>query len=266
MLGAFFGDVVGSRFEHNNIKSKDFTLFHPDCSCTDDTVLTAAVAVALLDRQPGEDMAIFKQRLVGTLHQIGIIYPHAGYGGRFRQWLNDGETEPYGSFGNGSAMRVSPCGWVADTLEETLTLAEASAAVTHDHPEGIKGAVAVAGAVYLARTGASKKDIRAFAEQYYALDFTLDAIRADYQFDVTCQGSVPQAIEAFLESESFEDAIRLAISIGGDSDTIAAIAGAIAEAYYGMTDRECEQLYEHLDELLIEVARDFASIKQTRRK
>lgn len=264
MLGAFFGDIVGSRFEHNNIKTKDFPLFDDSCRFTDDTVLTAAVAVALLDRDPNEGIEGFKRLLVGTLHQIGVIYPHAGYGGRFCRWLRDGETEPYGSFGNGSAMRVSPCGWVANTLEETLTLAEASAAVTHDHPEGIKGAVATAGAIFLARTGASKQDIRAFVEHYYALDFTLDSIRTDYEFDVTCQGSVPQALEAFLESESFEDTIRLAISIGGDSDTIAAIAGAVAEAYYGMTEQECSRLRDHLDELLREVADDFEAIKRPR--
>ncbi|WP_165247236.1 ADP-ribosylglycohydrolase family protein [Adlercreutzia sp. ZJ141] len=231
MYGAIIGDIAGSRYEFYPEKTKDMPLFAKGSRFTDDTVLTVAVANALLEaRKTGVS---FKELLVPEMRRMALAYPDAGYGGRFATWLGSADPSPYGSFGNGSAMRVSPCGLIAVTLEEALDLARASAEVTHDHPEGIKGAQAVAGAVFLAKTGHTKEEIRAFVQDgYYNLDFTLDEIRAGYGFDETCQGSVPQAIVAFLEAESYEDAIRGAISLGGDADTQAAIAGSIAWSYY----------------------------------
>ena len=235
MLGALTGDIIGSVYEWDNIKGKDFPLFQSACRMTDDSVMTAAVASAILVAG-GEDLEGFRRILVEEMQRLGSKYPEAGYGRRFERWLKTRNPEPYHSFGNGSGMRVSPVAWAAKSMEECLTLARVSAEVTHDHPDGIAGACTVAGAVYLARTGAGKDVIRTFVESYYPLDFTLDDIRADYAFDVSCGGSVPQAMEAFLESESFEDAIRNAVSIGGDSDTIACMTGGVAEAFYGIPD------------------------------
>ncbi|HIZ95074.1 ADP-ribosylglycohydrolase family protein [Flavonifractor sp. An112] len=236
MYGAFIGDIVGSKYEFNNIKTKDFPLFSPGCDYTDDSIMTAAVAQAILLRQQEpENHRDFSGLLVEVMQDFGRRYPHptGAYGGRFADWLRRENPAPYGSYGNGSAMRVSPCALAAVTLEEALELARVSAAVTHDHPEGIKGAEAVAAALFLAKTGASKEEIRQYvAEHFYSLDFTLDSIRADYHFDVSCQGSVPQAIVAFLESADFEDAVRGAVSIGGDCDTTGAMAGSIAWTYY----------------------------------
>ncbi len=225
MLGAIAGDIIGSRFEQNPIKTTDFELFHPECRFTDDSVLTLAVAEHIF---LGRD-------LVDTLKEYFNQYPDAGYGERFMQWASSPSREPYNSFGNGSAMRVSPVGFAFDSLEVVLEKARGTAEVTHNHPEGIKGAQATAAAVFLARTGSSKKEIKSFIETQfqYNLSDRLDAIRPQYTFDATCQGSVPQAITAFLESESFEDAVRKAVSLGGDSDTQACIAGGIAHAFYG---------------------------------
>ena len=234
MYGAFIGDIVGSKYEFNNIKTKDFPLFSPGCDYTDDSIMTAAVAQAILCTAR-EDCGDFSRVLVETMQDFGRRYPHptGAYGGRFADWLRRENPAPYGSYGNGSAMRVSPCALAAVTLEEALELARVSAAVTHNHPEGIKGAQAVAAALFLAKTGASKEEIRQYvAEHFYSLDFTLDSIRADYHFDVSCQGSVPQAIVAFLESADFEDAVQGAVSIGGDCDTTGAMAGSIAWTYY----------------------------------
>ena len=234
MYGAFIGDIVGSKYEFNNIKTKDFPLFSPGCDYTDDSIMTAAVAQAILCTAR-EDCGDFSRVLVETMQDFGRRYPHptGAYGGRFADWLRRENPAPYGSYGNGSAMRVSPCALAAVTLEEALELARVSAAVTHDHPEGIKGAEAVAAALFLAKTGASKAEIRQYVDtHFYPLDFTLDSIRADYRFDVSCQGSVPQAIVAFLESADFEDAVRSAVSIGGDCDTTGAMAGSIAWTYY----------------------------------
>lgn len=240
MYGAFIGDIVGSKYEFNNIKTKEFPLFSPGCDYTDDTIMTVAVAKAiLLSRQEQYNKSGkgkgFQEFLVETMQDFGRRYPYpaGAYGGRFAQWLRQSNPKPYGSYGNGSAMRVSPCALAAVSLEEALALARASAAVTHDHPEGIKGAEAVCAAIFLARKGSSKDEIRQYiTEHYYDLDFTLDSIRESYRFDETCQGSVPQAIVAFLESESFEDAIRNVISIGGDCDTTGAITGSIAWMFY----------------------------------
>ncbi|MBO4407542.1 MAG: ADP-ribosylglycohydrolase family protein, partial [Clostridia bacterium] len=222
MFGAFIGDIVGSKYEFNNVKTKDFPLYSEDSDFTDDSIMTAAVAKAILQSRlchyHGEDRS-FGEILVETMRDFGGRYPHptGAYGSSFAAWLRMDDPKPYGSFGNGSAMRVSPCGLAAVDLEEATALARVSAGVTHNHPEGIKGAEAVAAAVFLAKTGRSKEEIRRHVEEnYYPLDFTLDSIRDTYSFDVTCQGSVPQAIAAFLESESFEDAIRNAVSLGGD--------------------------------------------------
>jgi ADP-ribosylglycohydrolase len=225
MLGAIAGDIIGSRFEHNPIKTTDFELFHPECRFTDDSVLTLAVA----------DHIFLGSDLSNTLKEYFNQYPDAGYGGRFMQWASSPSPEPYNSFGNGSAMRVSPVGFAFDSIEKVLEKAQSTAEVTHNHPEGIKGAQATAAAIFLARTGNSKIEIKHFIETQFQYDLSqsLDAIRPQYTFDVTCQGSVPQAITAFLESEGFEDAVRKAVSLGGDSDTQACIAGGIAHAFYG---------------------------------
>ena len=269
MLGAIYGDIVGSVYEFNNIRTKNFELFSEKSKFTDDTVMTLAVANALvifdemtrdencLDAPSKNNLAYFKQILISEMHTLGDKYPNAGYGGHFRFWLKEKKTEPYGSYGNGSAMRVSPVAWYANSLEECLDLAKASAEVTHNHPEGIKGEVVTAGATYLARTGATMDEIKVFVAKYYEINFTLDEIRPTYQFNETCQDTVPQAMQAFFESISFEDAIRNAISVGGDSDTLAAITGAVAEAYYGMTDREEQSVTDRLDSTLLNILNDF---------
>ncbi len=228
MLGAISGDVIGSVYEHWPVKEKDFPLFHHECGFTDDTVLTVAIADALLE---GESYASAMQRWARR-------FPTRGYGIRFAQWFMAASPEPYNSFGNGSAMRVSPVAWWFDDEARVLAEAERTAACTHDHAEGIRGARAVALAAYLARQGEGMEAIRerVTRESGYDLETPLDVIRPQYSFDVTCQGSVPQAIRAFLEADSVEDAIRNAISLGGDADTQAAIAGSIAEAAWGVPD------------------------------
>lgn len=242
MYGAFIGDIVGSKYEFNNIITKQFPLFSSGCDYTDDTIMTVAVAKAILlsweeqfkRRENGKG---FQEFLIEVMQDFGRRYPHptGAYGGSFAKWLRQKNPKPYGSYGNGSAMRVSPCGLAAVTMEEALALARASASVSHDHPEGIKGAEAVSAAVFLAKCGRTKEEIGQYiSEHYYNLDFTLDSIRETYKFDGSCQGSVPQAIVAFLESENFEDAIRNVISIGGDCDTTGAIAGSIAWTYYAV--------------------------------
>ena len=235
MLGAIIGDIAGSRYERENRKSKDFPFFSLWDSMTDDSIMTLAVAKALLSCR--KDRTDLSQQAISAMQDLGRKFPDCGFGGHFYQWIFSSNPLPYGSWGNGAAMRVSPCGWAGNSIAEVKTLSKAVTAVSHDHPEGIKGAEAAALCVYLARTGSSKEHIRKYIqENYYSLDFTLDEIRDNYGFDVSCQGSVPQAIEAFLESSSFEDCIRNAISIGGDSDTIAAIAGSMGEAFYGIPE------------------------------
>lgn len=232
MLGAIIGDIVGSSYEFNNVKTKAFELLPNHSDFTDDTVLTVAVAGACLAYRQKRSLHLFQSHLVSEMRRMGRAYPGL-YGNMFSQWLAAKHPRPYGSYGNGSAMRVSPVAYVAESLKECERLAKASAKVTHNHREGIRGAQSVAAAVYLALAGESKERIGDYIKKkYYALDFTLDDIREDYGFDESCQGSVPQAIQAFMESTDYEDAVRNAVSIGGDSDTIACIAGAIAEAYY----------------------------------
>ncbi len=249
MLGAIVGDIVGSVYEWDRIKTKTFSLFSSQCFFTDDTVMTCAVASAFLKGQPKEE-AQFKSILVAEMRSFGERYPGRGYGGRFAEWLISDSPEPYSSYGNGSAMRVSPAAWAARTLDEAEKYAEITAVVTHNHPEGIRGAKATAAAIFMARTKEKKNTIRDYIERNYEYDLRtkLDAIRPTYRFDESCQHTVPQAISAFLEARSYEDAIRNAISLGGDSDTLAAIAGSIAEAYYGIPTTISCQARAYLDD------------------
>ena len=272
MLGAIIGDVVGSVYEWNNIKTKDFPFFREDCFFTDDTVMTCAVAEAIMNGGQKDDF-------IDAMKKYGRMYPNADYGTRFNRWLVTDNREPYNSFGNGSAMRVSPCAWVMDATTEELPfevkrLAQLSSEVTHNHPEGIKGAMATADAIFMCRyffgghagdNGQSNSDnpeeikrcIKEHLEKEYGYDLskTLDEIRPTYRFNETCQDTVPQAIIAFLESTDFEDAIRNAISLGGDSDTLAAITGSIAEAAYGIPEWITDKVYTYLDEPLKDVLR-----------
>ncbi len=249
MLGGMIGDIVGSVYEWHNIKTKDFILFENRNFFTDDTVLTAATAKALIT---GGDYT-------HTYQDFARRYPRRGYGGNFQHWIYTDNPEPYNSWGNGSAMRVSPVGFAFDTVEEVLAQAQHSASVTHNHPEGVKGAQSTALAILMARQGASQKDIRSEISQRfdYDLDRTLAEIRPHYSFDVSCQGSVPEAIIAFLESNSFEDAIRNAISIGGDSDTIACITGGIAEAFFGIPKPLTLQGRAYLPDEFLQIIDDF---------
>lgn len=259
MIGAILGDIVGSIYEFDNIKTKEFELFDKECFFTDDSVMTIAIAEALLQAEEinEENLEDFKENLITVMHEIGVKYPDCGYGGHFLVWMLRNKREPYNSFGNGSAMRVSSVGWYAKTLEEAELIAKATAEVSHNHPEGIKGAVATSGAVFLARTGATMDEIKKYISKYYAIDFTIDEIRPIYDYDITCQGTVPQAMQAFFESTNFEDAIRNAISIGGDSDTLAAITGAVAEAYYGIPEEMKETALSYLDERLLNIVERF---------
>ena len=257
MYGAILGDIVGSpyEFDHNNYKAKDFPLFSQRSEFTDDTVMTLAVAKALLDTR-GQDDAAIKAALVREMQRLGRTYPDKGYGAQFDSWLYEDDPQPYRSYGNGSAMRVSPAAWLAENMAEVMRLAQLTAEVTHDHPEGIKGAQATAAAIFLARTGHSKEEIKAYVEREFGYDLsrTCDEIRPAYRHVESCQETVPQAITAFLESTDFEDALRTAVSLGGDSDTLAAITGSIAEAFYGVPDdlkQECRQrLTPELAEML----------------
>lgn len=234
MFGAIIGDIVGSVYEFNNHKSKDFPLFSAGCFPTDDTFMTIAIGKAIMETK-GTGLPVQAEKY---MQAIGRCFPSCGFGGRFYDWIFSDNPKPYNSWGNGAAMRVSACGWAAESLDEARKLADKVTCVSHNHAEGFRGAEAVACAIYLARTGKSIDEIRSYIEDhYYGLSFTLDQIRPTYQFDESCQKTVPQAIRAFIESTSFEDAIRNAISIGGDSDTIAAITGSIAEAYYEIPDQ-----------------------------
>lgn len=252
MLGAIIGDIVGSRFEWNNHRDKDFELFTDKCFATDDSIITLGVARAILESRP--DWSDLSAQAVRCMQAVGRPYPHCGYGGRFYGWMYSDEPEPYFSFGNGAAMRVSPCGFAARSLDEARTLSRAVTQVTHNHPEGLKGAEATVVALYMARTGCPMEEIRATIDRdYYPMDFTLDGIRNSYRFNETCQNTVPQALMAFFESTGFEDAIRNAISVGGDSDTLAAITGGVAEAYYGIPEDIRSRALTYLDERLMDI-------------
>lgn len=234
MKGAIIGDIVGSIYEFHNLKSKDFPLFRPECRFTDDTVMTVAAGMGLL--QAYESDCDLLEALTDSLHDYGNRYPHRGYGGRFRRWLHSPDPQPYNSWGNGAAMRVSPAGWAGQSLEEARLIARRVTAVTHNHPEGLKAAECTAALIFLARTGTPAAALRAEAERWYPLTQTLDEIRPDYRFDVSCMGTMPPALEALFEAEDYEDAIRGAVSVGGDSDTIAAICGGMAEALFGIPE------------------------------
>ena len=249
MLGAIIGDIVGSRFEFNNNRSEEFDFFCDKCYFTDDSVLTFATFDAI-------------QRNISFAESYKKwfrLYPNKGYGGRFRTWGMSDDMQPYNSWGNGSAMRVSPCGWAADDLETVLSLATGSASATHNHPEGIKGAVATSHAIFLARKKESKNTIRETIEKTYgySLDFYLNDLIENYRFHESCQETVPQAIYTFLISDSFEDSIRKGISIGGDSDTIGAINGGIAEAFYGVPPAMRKKALSYLDERMVLLIKEF---------
>ena len=265
MLGAIIGDVVGSRFEWNNIKIKEFDLFTDDCFATDDSIMTLAIAKAIMESD--KKFENLSAKVIEHMQKLGRKYPYCGYGGSFAGWLLSSNPKPYNSWGNGAAMRVSSVAYAGNTMEEVIELTKKVTEVTHNHPEGIKGAEATAIAIYMARTGSNLEEIKKYInENYYKIDFTLDDIRDDYTFDVSCQGTVPQALAAFFESVDFEDAVRNAISLGGDSDTLAAIAGSIAEAYYGIPTKVREVAIKYLDKYLREILFEFESKYQSKKE
>jgi ADP-ribosyl-[dinitrogen reductase] hydrolase len=254
VIGAIVGDIVGSIYEFNNIKSKDFPLFGDGCEFTDDSIMTIATMQALMNGATAQDF-------ITAYQTLGNKYP-SSYGNRFQGWLVDKDPQPYNSWGNGSAMRVSPVAWFYDDLADVERVAEVSASVTHNHPEGIKGAQATAAAIFMARTGKSKQEIKSYIEKKYGylLDFSLGDIRNSYSFDESCEGTVPQAIVAFLESTDFEDSIRNAVSLGGDSDTLAAITGSIAEAFYGVPANISTESLGYLSDELSAIVSGFSAI------
>lgn len=256
MIGAITGDMVGSRFEFDPIKKKDFTLLHPDCRPTDDSYMSLAVCLALLESRSEAELP---RLTVRAMQELGRAYPDGCYGGRFSRWLEEPDPQPYNSFGNGSAMRISGVAYVARSEDELRRLCRLVTEVTHNHPEGLKGAEATAMACYMALHGSSKEEIRArLRADYYPMDFTLDEIRDDYEFSEICQSSVPEALQCFLESTSFEDSLRNAVSLGGDADTQAAIAGAVAECFYGGVPAEIRRATEAgLDAPLLSILRRF---------
>lgn len=250
LLGGIAGDIIGSIYEFNPVRFKDFELFKSNSTYTDDTVMTIANAEWLLS----------KGVLMDIMRKYGHKYPGAGYGGMFYDWLKSRCPKPYNSFGNGSAMRVSPVGWAFETLEETLEAAKQSAEITHNHPEGIKGAQATAACIFMARTGKSKQEIKEYVETKFGYDLsrTCNEIRPTYQFNESCQDTVPESIIAFLESTDFESAIRLTVSLGGDADTMGAITGAIAEAYYNVIPEHIKnEVLKRLPEEFINVLGEF---------
>lgn len=256
MIGAIIGDIVGSRFERNNHRSKDFDLLPPKCFFTDDSVMSLAVCDALMHSWCNyNDLS---KQAIYSMQKIGHQYLTCGYGASFFRWIYTDDPHPYNSYGNGAAMRVSGCGYVGGSIEEVKQLARAVTEVSHNHPEGLKGAEATAVAVFLARVGKSLIEIQDYiTKNYYLFDFTLDSIRETYVFNETCQDTVPQALEAFFESTDFEDAIRNAISIGGDSDTLAAITGSVAEAYYGVPTNIRKLALDFLDERFLKILLEF---------
>lgn len=263
MYGAILGDIIGSPYEFDRgNKSKDFPLFSQKSKYTDDTVMTIAVAEAFLDAQSATDMDWIRRRVVRGMQRFGKLYPHAGYGGMFSRWLREKDPQPYGSYGNGSAMRVSSVAWLYDDLDIVRRMARLSAEVTHNHPEGIKGAEATATAIFLARTGSTKAEIKAYIEGQFGYDLsrTCDEIRPTYHHVESCQKTIPEAITAFLEGESFEDVIHTAVSLGGDCDTLTCIAVAIAEGFYGVPEDLKQECRNRLPEHLLEVLQRFDSL------
>ena len=262
MYGAILGDIIGSPFEFDmGNKSKEFPLFSKSSTFTDDSVMTIAVGNAFLDAQPNADIEWIRRRLISSMKQYGRKFPRAGYGGMFRRWLKCDDPQPYGSFGNGSAMRVSSAAWLYKDLETVRSMARLSAEVSHNHPEGIKGAEATASAIFLARTGSTKEEIKAYIVDNFGYDLsrTCDEIRPGYHHVETCQETVPEAITAFLEGESFEDVIRTAVSLGGDCDTLTCIAGSIAEGFYGISEELKQECRNRLPEELRKVLDQYDS-------
>ena len=262
MYGAILGDIIGSPFEFDQgNKSKEFSLFSKNATFTDDSVMTIAVGYAFLDAQPNADIEWIRRRLISSMKQYGRMFPYAGYGGMFRRWLKCDDPQPYGSFGNGSAMRVSSVAWLYNNIETVRSMARLSAEVSHNHPEGIKGAEATASAIFLARTGRTKEEIKAYIEDNFGYDLSrsCDEIRPNYHHVETCQETVPEAITAFLEGKSFEDVIRTAVSLGGDCDTLTCIAGSIAEGFYGVPEDLKQECRNRLPEELREVLDRFDS-------
>ncbi len=260
MYGAILGDIIGSPYEFDmGKKTKDFPFFDEGCMYTDDTVMTIAVCDALLKATLEAPMDIIRFYLIKCMKEWGRRYPDAGYGSKFFWWLKFEGDSPYGSYGNGSAMRVSSVGWLYDSLQKTRKVARLTAEVTHNHPEGIKGAEATASVIYLARTGKSKEEIKAYVirEFGYDLSRTCDEIRPTYRHVESCQETVPEAITAFLEGEDFEDVIRTAVSLGGDCDTLTAIAGSMAEAYYGVPEWLKEECEKRIDSAMLYVLKEF---------
>lgn len=253
LIGAIAGDIIGSVWEFHPTKTKNFDLFSKLSTFTDDTVMTLAIARWLCEDKTSKDV------LIRNVKYFGNKYPNAGYGRMFLDWLLQDSPEPYGSWANGSAMRVSPCAWAAESLEEAQELARLSAIITHDHPEGVKGALATSDAIYLARVGASKDEIRNHVETRYGYDLnrTVDEIRPDYSFEVSCAKSVPESIICFLDAKDFEDTIRNAVSLGGDADTQAAIAGSIASAYWDVDRNIAYKSIHRLDYFLLNGLIDF---------
>ena len=256
MIGAIIGDIVGSRFELDNYRAKDFELFTKDCVITDDSVMSLALAKAVMDyKNNGGDLS---ENAVVNMQEYGREYRGYGYGGNFYYWIYSDNPKPYNSFGNGAAMRVSACAFAAESRDDALMMSDCVTAVTHNHIEGIKGARATVDAIWLAKNGKSIPEIKEhICKNYYKIDFTIDEIRPDYQFNETCQNTVPQALEAFFESDSFEDALRTAISVGGDSDTLAAITCSVAEAYYGVPQEIYNTAITYLDPKLKGVLSEF---------
>ena len=259
MLGAVIGDIAGSMYEFDNHRHKDISIFGRGNFFTDDSIMTLAVAKAIIES--GKDLQALYRNAVRYMHDIGRDYIDADYGRRFRDWLESDCPFPYGSCGNGSAMRVSAVSWAAGSIADCKALSHAVTFPTHNHPEGLKGAECAAVCGFLARTGSSKDEIRECVEKhYYSLDFTIDGIRPKYEFGEVCQNTVPEAVEAFLEAESFEDAIRTAVSVGGDSDTLAAITGGIAECFWGIPRAMREKAFGKLDDRLSGIVREFEEI------
>ncbi|PTQ84935.1 ADP-ribosylglycohydrolase [Trichococcus patagoniensis] len=279
MLGAIIGDIIGSRFEWNNHKAKDFELFTADCRMTDDSIMTLAVAKALMQTEKAVKAAgeaygssqaydeLLGKMSIRYMQEFGRRYPECGFSRAFFEWIVSDDPQPYDSFSDGAAMRISPVVYAGRTEAEVRRLSAAVTAVSHNHVEGLKGAEATATAIYLARCGASKDEIRKkIVDRYYPLDFRLDDIRNSYSFSTDCRETVPQAITSFLESTSFEDAVRNAVSLGGDSDTLAAIAGAIAAAYYGVPGEIQKRALSYFDEEMLGVYNDWGRFLASRER
>lgn len=255
MLGAIIGDIVGSIYEFKNIKTKDFPLFRKECSLTDDSIMTLAIASSLLECH--DDYFNIKQIAISNMQFLGQKYPRAGYGGNFLLWLYRPNPKPYNSFGNGAIMRVSPCNSISNDYNIILDCAIKVTEISHNHPQSLKAVEALTKAIFMAKNKNTKEDIKKEMQKYYNVDTTLNQIRPSYRFDVSCDGTIVPAIIAFLESSSFEDAIRNAISLGGDSDTLAAVTGSIAEAYYGIPEEIKVQALTYFDEDQLKIYHQF---------